>query len=372
MSTTEPTAGRPAALTAMLENAGWHLYALDVANHFSHWLQLSEAQFRQASFLDQRLLSEGAGTPALEPVAVPLAHLPGLTFGQPERLAHFIFHIGHCGSTLISRALAASSSVLPLREPLSLRQLADSQNLLPDDQWKPLLDLVLAAHSRVFQEGQISLIKATSTCNSLILPMMKLSPRSKSLLLYLPLESYLATMLGKQSPALDLRGHAAVRQQEWLRLTGQPSPLTGISDPPFDESGGVKPSINELSEVNLAVLSWLTCMARLLQAHEQLLQRCLLLDFEDFLADPATGLEKLIDFFGLETSRSDILQAWPDISLGYSKQPDQPYSAFNRSRTLARGRAQRAADIQAGMALARQLIAEYPQFQSCEGFLHSN
>jgi len=370
MSTTEPTAGRPAALTAMLENAGWHLYALDLASQSSQWLQLSEAQFRQASFLDQRLLSEGAESAAPKLVSVPLSSLQGFSYSQPRSQAHFIFHIGHCGSTLISRALSASSSVLPLREPLSLRQLVDCQDSVPADHWQSMLDLVLAVHSRVFQRGQINLIKATSTCSSLILPVLGLLPLSKSLLLYLPLENYLATMLGKQSPALDLRGHAAARQQEWQRLTDQPSPLAGIGEPGNEDPGINGPGTHEPGEMQLAVQSWLTCMARLLQAHNQLPQRCLLLDFENFLADPAAGLEKLIDFFGLETSGSDILQAWPDISLGYSKQPDLAYSAFNRSRALSRGRVQRSAEIRAGLAWARELIAEYPQLQPCEGFIH--
>ncbi len=339
----------------MLEEATWHLYSLEPAAQSSQWLQLSEAQFRQASFLDQRLLANESV--ANQPFAVALEPLQTLIGCQPEPLANFIFHIGHCGSTLLSRALAASPSVLPIREPLSLRELAACQTLVRDDHWSLMLNLALAAHSRVFAPDQVSMIKATSTCNGMILPIMERSPLARSVLLYLPLESYLAGMLGKQTPALDLRGHAAARQQEWRYLTHQPIPLASDSEP---------------SEVQLAVLSWLTCMTRLLQAQEQLPSRCLLLDFESFLAGPELALDNLIGFFGLTASREDILQAWPDISVGYSKQPDQPYSSFNRSRTLARGRTQRGEDISTGLAWARQLLPQYPVLQACAAFIDSN
>ncbi|MDZ4730158.1 MAG: hypothetical protein SH820_09490 [Xanthomonadales bacterium] len=347
----------------ILTDAAWHLYALepDSQSRFlaSQWLYLSEAHFRAASFLDQRLLAPAAQQTAAQICTLPLSELQGLIDHQPHSLqppqAHFIFHIGHCGSTLISRALAASPAVLPLREPLSLRQLAAGLAHQHDQSWwSQSLQLALAAHSRVFHPGQVSMIKATSTCNALIKPLMELAPQSKSLLLYLPLESYLAGMLGKQAPALDLQGHAAARLDEWRSLTGNPlNPAEG----------------EEFTEAQLAILAWLTSMTRLLQARDQHPDRCLLLDFENFLADPATSLEHLIEFFSLAESSAEILEAWPNISVGYSKQPDQPYSAFNRSKTLMRGRMQRAADIRAGLDWSKDLIRQYPAFQACEGFL---
>lgn len=335
-----------------MKDAAWHLYALDPVNHGSQWLHLSEAQFRAASFLDQRLLAVGENQ-ARVPYTMSLAQLQSLPHAPGQPKAHFIFHIGHCGSTLISRALAASTEVLPIREPLSLRQLAASLPSAANPEWEQMLDLALSAHSRSFRPGQVSMIKATSTCNNLILPLMGRAPPSRSLLLFLPLESYLAGMLGKQSPALDLRGHAAGRLEDWRRITGVSLQIAEIS---------------EFSEVQLAVISWLSCMALLLKALQAHPARCLMLDFETFLADPEKVLIKLISFFSLAESQTQILQAWPDIAVGYSKKPDEPYSAFNRNRTLARGRTQRAADIHAGMTWAEQLLQQFPQFEPCRAY----
>ena len=64
----------------------------------------------------------------------------------------FIFHIGHCGSTLLSRALDASLRTLPLREPLTLRRLAAQETerraeLLP---WSlALVTIVFMVHANL-------------------------------------------------------------------------------------------------------------------------------------------------------------------------------------------------------------------------------
>jgi hypothetical protein len=340
------------SIAELWSDAAWHLFSLDMVAASAQCLKLSEAEFHAASFLDQRLLvSRHTHT-------LPLAEFQSLV-GHPSNptespSTNFIFHIGHCGSTLVSRALAANTAVLPLREPLGLRQLAAIPVQQRNESWAWTLRLVLAAHSRVFRPGQASMIKATSTCNSLIHPLMELAPQSKSLLLYLPLESYLAGLLGKQTPAIDLRGHAASRLQEWQTLTGNP----------LQQHEG-----EDFSEAQLAVLAWLTSMARLLQASARQPGRCYLLNFEKFLADPPGSLEHLIKFFHLDASRTEILTAWPDISVGYSKQPEHPYSAFNRARTLARGRQQRGDEISSGLQWAKKLIQQHAGFQSCQSYL---
>lgn len=337
-------------MAEILQDPGWHLFDLEADAHTSQWLQLSEAQFRAASFLDQRLLlptpgaAEGRHTTTL-----PIAELLRGMTNNPPRNAHFIFHIGHCGSTLISRALAATPSILPLREPMGLRQLAATMGTVENDTWLRYLQFVLAAHSRVFHSGQISMIKATSTCNALILPILDLLPESRVLLLYVRLENFLAGMLGKQTPARDLQGHSAARLQEWQSITGTPLTLPA----------------NEMSEGQLAVVSWLTSMSRLLQANSQHHYRCRLLDFDDFLKAPEAGLMRLSEFFHLDDAGADLLAAWLDVSLGYSKLPEQPYSAFDRNRTLLRGRVQRSAEIQAALHWAQQLIEAQPALNAC-------
>ena len=77
-----------------------------------------EAQ-RAASFLDERVLKPGVqgawfGFNTVEQAAATLEAAP----------RGYIFHVGHCGSTLVSRLVAAATESVALREPLPLRTLA--------------------------------------------------------------------------------------------------------------------------------------------------------------------------------------------------------------------------------------------------------
>jgi hypothetical protein len=79
------------------------------------FLTLEEAAYRDASFLDERLIAEPALAdwrpwPEVERAAAPLAVS-----------CDFIFHIGHVGSTLISRLLGRCAGVFSLRETAVLR-----------------------------------------------------------------------------------------------------------------------------------------------------------------------------------------------------------------------------------------------------------
>jgi hypothetical protein len=337
-------------MTEQLQDPGWHLFDFEPLARSCQWLELAEAQFRAASFLDQRLLQPGAGQPeGMQPLSLPLRTLHDWAAHNPAGRMHFIFHIGHCGSTLLSRALAATPSILPLREPLGLRRLAAMAGTADLEVWIGYLQPVLAAHSRVFHPGQVSMVKATSTCNALVLPIMERVPQTRVLLVYLRLESYLAGMLGKQTPAADLHGHAAARLQEWQAITRERFP---------------EPA-NSLNEVQLAVLAWLVGTTRLLEASRLQPRHCHLLDFDVFLQAPEEGLSRLCEFFELGDARAETLAAWPEISLGYSKQPSQAYSAFNRNRTLARGRTQRAADLEAGLQFAQSLAHAQPALRAC-------
>ncbi len=332
------------AIAEVLADPGWHLYQLDFAHDTCDWLPVTESQFREASFLDQRIHDAAAS-----PVSFARADVFNALAGQAPASTDFIFHIGHCGSTLLSRALAATPAVLPIREPLTLRQLSSHASPTLPQQWQEWLQLALSAHNRPFHPGQRCMIKATSTCNALIRPVAEKMPDARMLLVFVRLEPFLAGMLGKESPARDLAGHAPHRLQEWQALTGE------VFIPPATGMG----------EVQLAVLTWLTSVARMMAAVIDHADQCLMLDFDAFLEAPERQFEILFEHFGLQDSRSHILQAWPEISLGYSKQPDQPYSAFNRNRTLSRGRMLRGAEIQQGLDWARHLVQQHRVFHEC-------
>lgn len=327
-------------------DAQWHFHDLDPEQRTANLLQLSEADYRQLSFLDQRAepFASAHAEVSLQDLEQALTEAESASAS-----AHFIFHHGHCGSTLLSRALAATNKVLPIREPLTLRRLAGPVG--PSN----LLKLAVKAHSRSFHPGQVSVVKATSICNSLIQPILADNLNSRAIMIYVPLESFLAGMLGKQTPALDLQGHAAHRLAEWNRISGTPELIP-----------------EHLSEAQLAVLAWLTSMNLMLNAAEAFPASTLLLNFEDLLAKPEASLSEGASLIGLEAQLDTILAAWPDISTGYSKKPDEPYSAFNRRKTLQRGRMLRSDEIQQGLRWAKKLISATDSSSALPGLLQTH
>jgi hypothetical protein len=99
-------------------------------------------------------------------------------------------------------------------------------------------------------------------------------------------------------------------------------------------------------------------MHHLLAAAGNLPGQTLLLNFEALLAEAEARLVQCTRFLGLETEIEVILRSWPEISTSYSKQPELPYSAFDRNRTLRRGRSTRRADIERGMSWAKSLLGK--------------
>ncbi len=325
-------------------SARWHLHDYDDAAETASLLRLDESHFRQASFLDQRVEA-----PARDKAVVPLDKFAEAVAGAPPAEApRYIFHIGHCGSTLVSRALDASPATLPLREPLTLRRLARRTDAPGSDR----TEILVQAHRRVFRPGQSAVIKATSTCNALIRPLLEPHPTSRALLVYVDLETYLAGMLGRQTPALDLRGHLPARLEDWGRMADAP-PLEAES----------------LDEPRLAALAWLTGMRHLAVAAQALAQQVRLLNFETFLAAPEGQLMALAEWLGYGADGPALLAAWPEVANGYSKQPEQPYSAFNRRRTQARGRTHRGGEIEMAFRWAEALAETVAELRPCAPFL---
>jgi hypothetical protein len=130
---------------------GVHLHQIDLLQDRVLLLRLAREDFLQASFLDQRVVkreSEGCWFDwdqlgrCLSPTTLATA-------------AHYLFHVGHCGSTLLSRLLA-ELGVLPLREPLPLRTLAEVHADLdsPSCRWsRPTFDTRLALTVALYDRG---------------------------------------------------------------------------------------------------------------------------------------------------------------------------------------------------------------------------
>ncbi len=343
----------PETLAAELrQNPDWLLQELDLANRRGLLVKLSEPEYRSASFLDHRALK-----PSTQGAWLPLPRL--LEMAQdihPPLPPYGIFHVSHCGSTLISRLLAELPGCLPLREPLSLlalaqarRELAQPVARLDAAGWERLFALFLALASRNYRTGERVLIKATSACANLLPPFLEQAPASKALLLHTDLETWLAVMLRDEMVRENGRHYAPSWLTDFMALTGR------------DDL-----RLASLSDAEQFALNWLTGMLHFQRAREIAPERVLGCDFETFLATTADGLRQIGGFFGLDTTRANELAA-STLMRSYAKNPSQRFDAIQRRQELKTARERVGGEIAAGLAYAEKLVKQVPALAPLAG-----
>jgi hypothetical protein len=306
------------------------------------FIALSRDQYESASFLDARLLSPSvktAWTPWGE-VAAAAAELP--------RSCHFIFHISHVGSTLLSRLVGHHPALFSLREPSTLRTLVDGWTA-DDADWSRVhfdqrLSVILGLLSRTYEAGQIAVIKATSFVGEMAERLMQEVPDSRALLMYVPPESFLKGLLdGAMS---DIAGRATSRQSRLKRRLGC-------------DQLPVKPE----SPGESVAMSWLSEMLALDAAARNFPGRALWFDFERFLAEPETALSRALTHFGATPDAAAAILARPTMKQ-YAKATEHPFDARKRAMLLQQSEQRHAAEIRRGLAWLDRMSATVPQIHT--------
>jgi hypothetical protein len=152
---------------------------------------MDRAAYERSIFLDRRInpTSEAA-------FEVPLAPLIEWYEQQGPAVPRtgWIFHIAHCGSTLLARALDLPVRSLVLREPLALRQLG-VQRIAGD----PRLPLTAAVLGRRYRPEAPAIVKANVPVNFIAADLLALDPEAPAIFLYFPLRTYLLAILRSEA-----------------------------------------------------------------------------------------------------------------------------------------------------------------------------
>jgi hypothetical protein len=298
-------------------------------------VRMSEADYRAASFLDDRMYMS-----AMQAAWAPLEAMASRVDNIETRPLHFIFHIGHVGSTLLSRLLDETGDVLGLREPLPLRTIAELYDFgkAPD----ALLEMFLKLWSRGFPFTRAVMLKATSNAARLGARLMAARPDARAVYLSVAAEPYIATLLAGPYAASDLNGFGPERLNRLKAM--------------LDDAAIAQPKT--LSE--LAAMSWLA--ERLTQQNliAAMGARVLSVDFEQFLDAMEETLTQILSHYGLDASRVPQLMKSPVLTR-YSKAPDRAYSRELRAQVLQQSRENFAEEIKRGLdwleALAGRHVA---------------
>jgi hypothetical protein len=313
---------------------------------------MSEASYRASSFLDNRLVRAGD-----RDFGIPIPVLRRLldAQGARPRPIHWLFHVGHCGSTLISRLLGEIDGLFVLREPAVVMGLTRSGRRLDEpgfpitrERWEMLKDLALTLLGRTWRATDTALVKATSDAVNLAPILLDAHAEARALLLYVDLETFLATML-RQHTRRELRLFAReFRIADFHRLA-----RTAPADVEAYPAG------------RLAAVAWLLHvrqMARLLD-DPALAPRTLALSFDDYLGAPAASLLGMAEFLGYpQTSEAVDSLLTDDAASAYAKDPARPYDAARRADELAATRAAHRAEIEDALAWVDGLAGTIPAF----------
>jgi hypothetical protein len=322
-------------------------------------VKINEAAYRQTAFLDERVFSsdtQGAWFP-----------LPALLRSTADlsitHFPHYIFHIGHCGSTLISRLLGELPHTFSLREPVILLAMAMTQReldlqdaRLSRNEWQQLLDMSLKLLTRTYRADDRPLIKLTSAAGNLLGALLDASKDSNALLLFVDLPTYLATMLRVESTRENLRAYAGAWRADFCRITGD----SAIDKAPLDD-------------VHQAVISWLAMISTFIQGTAQHPGRTLWLNFEDLLDAPAKHLQAAGDLFGVQ-AHAETINAIVNGPLmnRYAKDPQQIFDRHRRQQELAQAHTKLKKEIRVALDWAESLCKDIPVLEPVVPYLRFN
>ena len=277
------------------------------------FMPMDGASYRRSIFLDDRISPAANGS-----MRVPIdTLLPAL---RPAPRVDWIFHIAHCGSTLLARALDELLPGLVLREPAALRQMAFGA----DDTGIALVRLFL---SRRYDAAAPTLVKANVPVNFLLERIITPDTADRALLLHYGLRDYLLAILRNDN-------HRA-----WLRrVTAEMAHHLG--------------DLSSLSDGHRGAALWLA-QTRLFAATLDRNGAAATLDAERFFAEPGAMLAASVRHFGAEADEAAIraLVTGP-LFATYSKNPG---FAFDNAARLAR-RAQLEGELAGELAEAQHWL----------------
>ncbi len=298
-------------LQELLTNPDFYLWRLE--GSYAIFIQMTRASFQKSIFTDQRIVPASSN---LIKIRIDKL-LKVFKKYDPPRMS-YIFHVAHCGSTLLSRALDFSEKNIVYREPSALRQLAvmvaeNDWGDAPPASWRNKFRLATALLSKSYIKNAPVVIKANVPVNFLIDKLMKLNPETPGLLLYSTFENYLLSIL--KSPT-----HRAWSVSVVNSLAKAIERHTGVSE--FDQK--------QLSAPQVVACLWLAQMSIYSEAAEKY-ENLKTVDSELFFSDPGPVLAKTFELFDLAVSEQEtdsIVKS--HLFAHYSKDPRYEYSNERR------------------------------------------
>jgi hypothetical protein len=312
-------------------DACWLAQALDPAAGVVRLVAMDRDSYRAASFLDDRLLQQ-----PVDAQVVPWPDVEAAVSGDMRTDARWIFHIGHVGSTLVSRLLGEIDGVLAVREPRLLRDVA----VAPADIRERYIVAIPKLMSRTFADDEVACVKATSFAS-------EIAPRfvphgERALFMYASPRNYVATILAGENSVKELHALETYRAE---RLASR-----GIA------FGAPR------NDADRAAAAWACEMTTLEAAADRMSDRHIdWADFDAMLADMQRELGRVAAFFGFSAAEDRLaaIASGPLMSR-YSKDPKYEYSANLRQQLIDQEFRLQGRDIEQALAMLRAASERSP------------
>jgi len=312
-------------------DATWLAQALDPAQGLVRLIAMDRESYRAESFLDDRLLQQTVDAQILSWPDVEAA-----VAGDLRADARWIFHVGHVGSTLVSRLLGEVPGVLAIREPRLLRDVAIS----PPEVRHGYIGAIAKLMSRTFAEKELACVKATSFASEIAAELVPAGERA--LLMFARPRNYIASILAGENSVKEMHALSATRAK---RLAGR-----GIGLPA------------PRNDAEFAASAWTCEMTSLEAAAERMADRQIAwADFDTMLKDMPGELARVAAFFDF-TAKAEQLKA---IATGplmhrYSKALEYDYSPALREQLIAGALHMHGREIDDALAMLRAAAEKSP------------
>ena len=313
-------------------DATWLAQALDPAAGVVRLIAMDRESYRAASFLDDRVLQQ-----TVDAQVVPWPDVEAAVSGELRTDARWIFHIGHVGSTLVSRLLGELEGVLAIREPRLLRDVA----LCPAGVRERYAASVPKLMSRTFGDSEMACVKATSFVSEIAPELV--SPGKRALFMYATPRNYIASILAGENSVKELRMLAQVRSE---RMAAR---VTGLGN-------------QAQSDAHLAAAAWACEMASLESAAEQMPDRPVeWLDFDRMLENVPEALKLAAAHFGFAAEPTHLESiASGSLMRRYSKALEYDYSPALRRELIEEAERHHRSDFESALAMLNSAAEKSP------------
>ena len=232
----------------------------------------------------------------------------------------YIIHSAYCCSTMLARAFDIPGVSVGIKEPVILNDVVGVHIRGGDPrQVAAALDIATLLLRRPLAPGEATVVKPSNILNPLLPLLLRLRPDARLLLLYAPLEAFVASIASKEAA-----GRNWSRDLMWKFIRLGQAVRFGFTDE----------ELYKHTDLQVAALGWLAQHAMFNEIAQANPDRVRTLDSEELVARPEEVMEQLKLHFDLDFDAAEI--AGGPAFNRHSKSGDQ-FSAAERAAEREQG-----------------------------------